>query len=196
MSIDAVGITAGIGSSIILGLIIVGLTLFFCLRSIRSEVSTQAQNVRKDITEKLSSIDNKVTKIETLTNTVWDVLREREFGTTGTVEIQLKNFAKTTITAEPREEETAYIIQVEKGTLDDNFIAKVSNETRLNTIEREMFGKLVGQIPLRPNRMRLIIPSTDPKLCTKYISIFLKWLDLEYIKALPQKDEFETGIEV
>ena len=64
MSVDAVGITAEITSAIILGLIIVGLTLFFCLRSIRSEVATQAKDVRKEITEKLGSIDEKVTRIE------------------------------------------------------------------------------------------------------------------------------------
>lgn len=195
MSTDILGICVTIGVSVLVAGVAIGLGVFFGLRNFTSTFSDRVSKAKDAIVGELSPIRDRLVTIDERTNSMW----QRELGkisSTGTVEKYLKNFAKTKITASPGKDETSYIIEVEKGTLEPNFILKVSEETRLNSIEKEMFGKLVGQVPLRANRIKLTVPSTDPKLCTKYISIFLNWLDTEYVKALNRISDFESGIEV
>ena len=196
MSPDTVGICVTVGISVILAGVMTGLAVFFGLHNFTSTLTDKLSKIKDAIVGELSPIKDRLVTIDERTNIIWQWEIRKGRSSTGTVEKYLTNFAKTTITAEPGKEETAYIIQVEKGTLDSSYLAKVAEETGLNSIEREMFGKLVGQISLRPNRLELIVPSTDPKICTQYISAFLKWLDSEYVKALSKIDDFETGIEV
>lgn len=196
MTPDIIGICVTIGVSVILAGIMIGLAIFFGLHNFTSNIGDKISKTKNAIVGELSPIKDRLVTIDERTKNIWQYEMGKASSSTGTVETYLTNFAKTTITAEPGREETVYIIQVEKGTLNAEFIIKVAEETRLNNIEREMFGRLVEVIPLRPNRLRLTVPSTDPKTCTQYISTFLKWLDSEYFEALPKIADFETGIEV
>jgi len=196
MTPDIIGICVTIGVSVVLAGAMIGLAVFFGFHTFTSNLSDKGSKIKDAIIGELSPIKDRLVTIDERTLNIWQHELAKTSSPIGTAEKYLTNFGKTTITAEPGKEETAYTIQVEKGTLNSQFIGKISEETRLNSIEIEMFGKLVVTIPIRNNRLRLIIPSTDPKICTQYISIFLKWLDSEYIKALPQIDDFETGIEI
>ena len=196
MNSDIVGICVTIGVSVILAGVMIGLAVFFGLRSFTDSVGKKVSNAKDSIVGELSPIRDRLITIDERTDTIWQFEMAKATSSTGTVEKYLKNFGKTTITAEPGKDETAYIVQVEKGTVDVNFTSKISEESGLNDIERKMFGRIVGFIPLRPNRFILIVPSTDPKVCTEYISIYLKWLDTEYVKSLTRIADFETGIEI
>lgn len=44
------------------------------------------------------------------------------------------------------------------------------------------------------NTMRLTIPCTEAKSCTKYMTEVLKWLDTVYFAYLPTVNEFEEPI--
>ncbi len=48
--------------------------------------------------------------------------------------------------------------------------------------------------PMRPRLIRVILPSTNPKVSTEYISIFLKKLDELYQEGVSLKADFEKGI--
>lgn len=196
MTPDIIGICVTIGVSVVLAGVMIGLAVFFGFHNFTSNLTDKASKIKDAIIGELSPIKDRLVTIDERTLNIWQYELAKVSSSTGTVEKYLTNFGKTIITAEPGKDETAYTIQVEKGTLDANFISKISEETRLNSIEKEMFGRLIAQIPIRSNRLKLIVPSTNPKICTQYISTFLKWLDSEYIKAIPQITEFETGIEV
>ena len=196
MSSDILGICVTVGVSVILAGVMIGLAVFFGLRSFTGSIGKRVSNAKDAIVRELSPIRDRLVTIDERTDKIWQYEMAKATSSTGTVAIYLKNFAKTTITAEPGKDDTAYIGQVEKGTIDISFVSKVAEETRLNDIEREMFGRVISWITLRPNRFKLVVPSTDPDTCTKYMSIFLKWLDTEYVKALPRVSDFESGIEI
>jgi hypothetical protein len=196
MNPDIVGICVTVGVSVILAGVMIGLAVFLGLRSFTDSVGKKVSNAKDSIVGELSPIRDRLITIDERTDTIWRFEMAKATSSTGTVEKYLKNFGKTTITAEPGKDDTAYIVEVEKGTVAMHFSLKIAEETSLNDIEREMFGRIVGFIPLRPNRFRLQVPSTDPKVCTKYMSIFLKWLDTEYVEALPRLKDFESGIEI
>lgn len=196
MTPGIIGICVTIGVSVILAGVMIGLAVFLGLQNFTVTLSQKISNIKTAILGELSPIKDRLVTIDERTNSIWLYELGKADSPTGTVEVYLTNFAKTTITAQPGKEVTSYIIQVEKGTLNAAYIAKVSEETRLNSIEKEMFGKLAEHLALRPDRLQLIVPSTDPKTCTQYISTFLKWLDSEYFEALPNISAFESGIEV
>lgn len=177
----------GIGIAIFFGLIGVAICLFFGLRTFREGIKGE-----------LSVIKEKIIIIQETVQNVWDVFKRTPIlGATGTVERELSNLGKISITAEPHLDYTNYYIKAQKPVFDTGDIATLTKQTGLHETEKEMFG---GQIPLLrstlPDRLVIQVPSADPKLCTEYMSILLKWLDSTYIQAQPKIEDFEEPIQI
>lgn len=176
----------GIGIAIVIGLIGIAIGVFFGLQSFKG-----------DITSELSAIRERITIIQEAVQNVWDVLkRSPAFGATGTVVREFSNLGKISITAEPHVHYTNYFINAQNPVFYTDDISALSRQTGLYETEKEMFG---GQVPLLrsalPDRLVIQVPSTDPKLCTEYINILLKWLDSTYIQAHPKIEDFEEPIQ-
>ena len=183
--------------TIIVGVIAIGLAIYLGLRGFSNSVSKKVDETRNSIVLELSGIKENIVKIITRVDDVWQLTSVFMKGRTGgTVEVELKNFGKTKVWAEMGENETRYIIQPEKGRLIGTTIAKISRGTGFTRTEFEMFGNEIGLMDMG-NMLRVRIPSVDPKLCTQYMSLLLKWLDTEYVRELKsQVTEFEKDIKV
>jgi hypothetical protein len=172
--------------ALLIGLIGIALAIFFGL-----------WGFRRDISGKLSDIRDKVISMGVTLEKAWDILRIHFAGATGTVERTLKNLGKTTITAKPEVDKTTYIIIVDKPVLQEGLIIKLSKETELENREKEMFGGQLSQVYVSyPNQMRIVVPCVDPRICTEFISMLLKWLDSIYFNALPRIKDYEESIQV
>ena len=114
----------------------------------------------------------------------------------GTVTVDLKNFGKTTVSAKPGADKTLYIIEVEKGGLNTDLIEKISGDTGFSDIEKNLLGKEPEVFDLKYNAIKIEVPSTEPEICVEYLSAFLKWLDTDYVSALPKIGDFENGISI
>lgn len=177
----------GIAVAIFLGLIGIAIAVAFGLRGFETRVMGE-----------LSIIREKVVGIQQVVEKVWDVvLRSPAFGAQGTVERDLKNLGKTKITARPDVKMTVYLIEVEKPVLQQGLIVTLIKGTELEAKENEMFG---GQVPAiavsLPNWLRIHVPSTEPRVCTEYISLLLKWLDSTYFDSLQTLRDYEEPIQV
>jgi hypothetical protein len=103
----------------------------------------------------------------------------------------LKNLGKVSVTAEPGQYETVYIIEIEKPVLRKGLLDRASRQTGLYLKEEEVFGRLTSSSLDNPKHMTMHIPSIDPKVCSKFISDFLKWLDSDYWNALNLPKQYE-----
>jgi hypothetical protein len=176
----------GIGATILLGLVGIAIAVFFGLRSFSGGIK-----------DELSTIKTKVIEIQQTAQNVWDVVRTNPLLVPGgTIEGETPNLGKLKITAEPHLDYTFYFVEVTKHIFDDKRIVQVSKETELTSKEKEMFGTDVAIRTLVPTRIILKIPSIDPKLCAKYMSYFIKWLDSAYFQSLPKIDDFEKLIKI
>jgi len=171
---------------ILLGLIAIAVAVYFGL-----------WGFRKDISDKLSDIRDKLIAMGLTLDNAWALLRMRLLEQTGTVERDLRNLGKTKITAKPGEKTTEYIIDIEKAVLDQGLISKLSITTGLEDIEKKFFGNEIptGITPV-PTRAIVTLPCTEPQKCTEYMSIFLKWLDSAYYDSLPKIKDYEEPIQV
>lgn len=190
MSLGAIGI--------ILTLIGIALTIHFGLHSFTSGVSEKVDTLRKDLTKEFSGIKENITKISGRAEDIWQWIKL--YITTkqkaGTIEVILKNFGKTKVSAEPSITDTKYIIQPEKGNFNADIVAKLSNKSCLVKKELELFNKEPLIMSLG-NALKIVLPSTDPDICVKYINILLTWLDTDYIQALPSEiEKFEKDIKI
>ena len=59
--------------------------------------------------------------------------------------------------------------------------------------ELELFGEepKLGVFP-DSKHMVLTVPSIDGKVCSQYVSLFLKWLDTTYFEALKEVSDYEN----
>lgn len=115
---------------------------------------------------------------------------------TSTGERTLRNFGKIKITAEPHVNGTVYYLAADKPLFDGERISKLSKETGLQQKELELFGgKEPGLKSVIPNRLIVELPCTESSVCTKYMNIFIEWLDSEYFKTLPKIEDFEEPIQ-
>ncbi len=168
---------------LLIGLISIALALFFGL-----------WGFRKGIASELSAIKEAVIAIRGTVEKTWDLVVVRFGESSGTVERELENLGTVKITAEPGEKETSYLIEVQKPILAAGMVDKLSKETGLAKKEVEMFGKEPKVLVLSHTRLRMLVPSSEPKLCTEYITLFLKWLDSTYFESLGGIQEFEEPI--
>jgi hypothetical protein len=99
----------------------------------------------------------------------------------GTVAVTLKNLGTVTVSAQPATtpQVTRYNLQFKKP-FKFAVIGVVGRATGLDVKEHEMFGKPATSMSVSPEQVIITVPSVDPKLCSEYISFFLKWLDSEY----------------
>lgn len=169
---------------LVVGLVAIALSLFFGLRNF----GTGVRHNLSDIREKLVAIGVTMDK-------TWDLLSLHFRGQTGTVERHLPNLGKVRVTAESGATETVYVVDIEKPILTQLAVVKLTKMTSFAQKEKEFFGQETKITVFSPSRMRVWLPAIDPELCTGYMTLFLKWLDSEYIARLPQLlSEFEEPI--
>ncbi len=157
----------------------VSLAIFFGLRGVPRDLSV--------IKEKLISIEVTIGK-------VWDVVISRP-DRLQTVVRNFTNLGKVTISADPHETETLYRIRVEKPIISSGMIIRLSRETGLDKTEISMFKKETQCTALSKNELIMHVPCLESKLCTEYITIFLKWLDTTYLERFQSSlAEFEEPI--
>jgi len=149
---------------------------------------------RKDVSDKLFTVNEKLTAIGVTADKLWDFLTHQSFY--ATVERTLANLGRTKISAEPGPEGTNYLVEIQKPILQQELILKVFNQKGFVEQEREIFGKeiMMGLAVFSPTRVRIRIPCTEPQPCAKYMTLWLKWLDATYFAALPEIKSFEEPI--
>lgn len=190
MDIDILGICV----TVFLGVLAIAIAIFFGLRGFTNNLGKQISKFKDDVVLELSGIKEKMIHVDNTAQTILNLVTGYLSREHGTVIVQLKNFGKTSITAEPGKDDTTYTILVEKGILNTRLMGKVSVKTGLTETEYRMFNNTVDVYSLGSNRIRLVLPSTDPENCTKYINLFLAWLDKEYQEESRAVSDFESGI--
>jgi len=176
----------------------IAIAIYLGLRSFTKGVSNKVDKVKEEVVMELSGIKESVIKIFDRAEDIWKhissylILRT----TPGTIEVILKNFGKTKVSAEPASTETRYIIRPEEGSFNAVIAAKLSKKSNLVKKELELFNR-EPMLMNFGNSLRVILPSTDPDICIQYINFLLKWLDDEYIKELSDEiNKFEHGIKL
>jgi hypothetical protein len=140
------------------------------------------------LARKLDRIEDNTQPIKTINETMIR-LDERTTGLLnrpgGTVIVTLKNLGNVTVSATPLgPEETHYSLQFEKP-IKFEAIHSVAYQTGLDEKEKQMFGgKIARSLPISPTSLFIKVPSSNPRLCSEYISLFLKWLDSDYLARL------------
>jgi hypothetical protein len=138
------------------------------------------------ISEKLSRIQENTGKIEDVKTEVTKlatgvdvVIRYGLQTSKGTVTVTLPQLGRVSVSAQPGSQSTEYKLEFTKThhVLDHNYISKKTKELGFAKTEIVMFGKESQLASLGPNLMVLVVPSTDPKLCSDYVSAFLKFID-------------------
>jgi len=171
--------------------------LFVGLLAIAVAVYFGLSGFRKDVSDKLSDIRDKIIAMGTTMDKAWDLLKIRFGVATGTVERNLKNLGKTKITASPATDKTIYFIEVEKAVLYDGLIIKLSKESDLENKEKQLFsGRVPSLFTTLGTRLTIEVPCTESKLCTEYISLLLKWLDTTYYESLSKIKDYEEPIQI
>jgi hypothetical protein len=126
MDINIVGICV----TVLVGVFTLALAIFLGLRSFNSNIGDKLSSLKNDIVMQLSTMNEKMTKVETTAGNLWSLATAylKSAPTTGTVTVPLKNFGDTKISATPGPNETTYVIEVAQGMLDAELIAKASKE--------------------------------------------------------------------
>jgi hypothetical protein len=168
---------------LLIGLVAIALAIFFGLWGFRRSIGDQ-----------LSTIKEAVVAIRTTVEKTWDLAVQRFTVSGGTVVRELENLGKVRITAEPAENETSYLVEIEKPILSQSYLVKVSRQTELARKEKELFGKEGNVLVLSSQRMRYRMPCTDPKVCSEFVTYILKWLNSTYAESLKDIKEFEEPI--
>lgn len=168
---------------LLIGLVAIALAVFFGLWSFR-----------KGIISELTTIKETVIAIRTTAEKTWDLVLRRFAESGGTVERQLDKLGRVKITAEPAANETSYTIEIEKPILKEGLLLKKFQEPRFVKVEKELLGKEGMFYVLSPMRFRYELPSTDPKVCTQFITFVLKELNETYFELLGGVKDFEESI--
>ena len=190
--------TLGICITVVVGVIAIALALFFGFRGFANSLGEKITNVKNDVILELAGIKDNIIRIEEKASSLWDLFNvyvsQRQ---AGTVTLQLNNFGKTRIWAEPKGNETSYWIQVEKGKLNPIKISEVSRKSGFAEKELKLFGSEPKVDTMGANMLRVAIPSNESKKCVQYINMFIKWLDTEYFRELMEEIKaFEEGIQI
>jgi len=168
---------------IIISILGIAIAVYCGLRGIPSRLDKIEKN-----TDPIKKIEETTTRLDERINTVL-----KFFPLKGTVEGILKNIGKVKVTAEPEEKITKYYLEIEKPILKEGLLFKISKETELAAREKELFGKESDATVISGTQMVLDVPSTDPRICSEYVSFFLRWLDSTYLKSQAESiKEFES----
>jgi hypothetical protein len=163
------------------------------LSTMKKDITGELSTMRKEILSELSTIKETIMAIKGTVDRTWElVLRRGE--RSSTVTRGLENLGKVSITAEPAKDLTIYYIEIEKPILKEGFFRKKAGEPDFVNQETKILGKKGEVMVLTPNYLKYILPSTDPKACTEFITFLLKWLNSTYVESLKEIKEFEEPI--
>ena len=98
----------------------------------------------------------------------------------GTTNLQLLNLGEVRVSASLGEISTDYGIEIAMPILRPDLINRFTKSTKFSETERKFFGRETMVAVVSPTRMIWTLPSTDPKTCTEFIALAIKWLDSEY----------------
>lgn len=178
--------------SLLIGLVVIALAIYFGLRG--SKTSSDGK-LGKSLEEKLGKIEKHaeaIKRIEDIALRLDERLYALSVFPKSAVEGVLKNVGKVKVTAEPGEKGTKYYVEVEKPVLKESFIAKRSVETWVAEKEKTLFGTEAPAVTvIDPRRAVFDLPSTDPKICSEYMTLFFRWLDSEYWISLRGLEGYE-----
>ena len=91
----------GICVTILVGVIAIGVAIYFGLRSFTNGIGKKVDETKDSLVVELSGIKENIVKIITRVDDVWQLASAFMTGkAVGTVEIELKNFGKTKVSAE------------------------------------------------------------------------------------------------
>lgn len=167
---------------LLIGLLALALACFLGISGFRDKVINE-----------LSAIKNAITAIQTTTDKVWDLLVARS--ERATVERNLENLGKVSISAEPGRNKTTYHIKIEKPIIWGELISKLSKETGFVDKEIKILGKEPIILALSKTHLVMHVSCSESKVCTEYISLFLKWLNSTYVESLEKEiKKFEEPI--
>jgi len=100
----------------------------------------------------------------------------------GTTRLQLPNLGEVRLSAGLGENSTAYSIEITVPILRLDLINGFTKSTGFSEVERKFFGKETTANVILPTRMIWTVPSSDPKVCTEFIALAVKWLDSQYFE--------------
>lgn len=181
-------------SQLLIGLVAIAVTIFLGLIAIALTIFFGLKGLPKGVLRELSTIKETVIAIRTTAEKTWDVILRQFAPGTGTVERELEKLGKVRITAEPAENETSYLIEIEKPILHGDYFVKIAKRGEFLEKRRQFFDQEIHIIALSPNRLRIRLPSSDPKTCSEFMTFVLKWLNSTYVESLKEIKEFEEPI--
>lgn len=184
----AVDLTLDLGLllGLLIGLLGIALAIFLGLRAFTGGIGAHLNDIKSDLKLVAQRLDD-----------IW-ALRPF-FGAppaAGTVHRQMEHLGAVTISARPSNKETEYVVEVEKPIVRQGLIVKLSAETGFGDVEKRIFGSNVPRLAERSGNSFLVhVPTTDAKIATEYMTLFLEWLDTEYVRLIDQQlDDFEAPI--
>ena len=177
---------ADLNVGLLLGLLSIALAIFLGLRSFTGGIGGHLVDIKTDL--------------KLITQRLEDIWALRPFfggaPAAGTIHRQMQHLGAVSISARPGSKETEYVVDVEKPIVRQGLIVKLSEETGFVDVERRLFGSAVPRLAERSGKSFLIhVPTIDAKLATEYMTLFLEWLDTEYVRLIDQQlDDFEAPI--
>ena len=148
----------------------------------------------------LVDIKNDVKGVRERLEDIWNLRPGPLFGgapAAATVVRRMEHLGKVTISAKPAGNSTVYVINVERPVIREGLIVKLSQGSAFEAdIEERMFGKNHPRVLERSGTSLLVdVPTADAQIATEYMTLFLEWLDTEYMSRIDQEiDDFERPI--
>lgn len=165
------------------GFLAIALTIWFGLQNFKGNLTDRLDKIDEGLSTKLQKIGEDISAMRTKLDAVWDVIPKGSPNWTGTVTRMLPNLGKVEISANPREEETQYLISVERGPLSEDLIIALTKQTTFNEYEKSALeGRKAIIQQVDKHAVLLDIPATDPSVVTDYVTRFVELMDTEYPK--------------
>lgn len=187
---------------ILVGLLSIGIALFFGLRGFASSIGQRLSKIQSntepvaEIKFTLVNVDKAITGIEGNIEKVWDIVSAQRFSQSGTIKRELTNLGTIWVNAAPGKDGTWYTVRLSKEVIIEEYYFKIQKQgTDFFDKEIEIFGQETKTAILGSNRLRIYLPSTDADTCVRFMSFLLKWLDSKYIIGLREEiKRFEEPI--
>jgi len=175
-----------------IGMIAIAVSIYFGLSSLDigkklTKIAEKLTEIRRD-SRKIGDIRSTIERMDERTEMIKDLVTG---SSTETVEKELDNLGKTTITAEPHTDYTVYTLKASEGNFKAGFISKKSKDTNFHQKEIDLLGKPTRINVYGPRKMKIHVPTSDPETSTEFIKLFLEWLDSTYYEATEEIEEYE-----
>ena len=163
--------------ALILGLGSIAIAVFLGFRGFTKGMIGPLTRIEEKVNP-LASIPTDVTAARQRLDDLWDILSNSismlQGHTHNTVESTLPNLGMTRVSATPGVDSTEYRIETERPVLNTSLISKISKESGLTEKVVEMFGETARLSSLGRDTLILRVPSTDPKACAEFVTMFIK----------------------